>query len=188
MKLIAFNTSSGEVEIHKAGCADIKRMNKTRKGHWRSDQVEFGKTDWASKYAFAYDYWDNGILEEHEAEHGVGSFDVMAEMDFQPCTRALPDGGPEGCEYRTDNGMFCVGIANHDGDHVLRGTTPAVKPEPAPASRGKSYALRARARAALWAGIENQLNDSMYAEPELHEMMVQQAERVAFMFGMRDDK
>ena len=176
MKLIAFNTSSGEVEIHKAGCADIKRMNKTRKGHWRSDQVEFGQTDWASKYEFAYDYWNNGILEEYEAEHGEGSFDVMAEMDFQPCTRALPEHKPE------------VVIENHRTDcrdNDCHGE--CLTPEPAPVSRGKSYALRARARAALWAGIENQLNDSVYSsDPELHAMMKAQAERVAFMFGMRD--
>jgi len=168
MKLIAFNTSSGEVEIHKAGCADIKRMNKTRQGHWRSDQVEFGQTDWASKYEFAYDYWNNGILEEYEADHGEGSFDVMAEMNFQPCTRELPDGGTD------EPGSY----EEHLSD-----------PEPAPVSRGKSYALRARARAALWAGIENQLKDSVYSsDPELHAMMKAQAERVAYMFGMRDDK
>jgi len=161
MKLVAFNTSDGEVEIHKWGCADAgrERLRKGYKGTTvrRHDQVEFGQTDWPTRYAFAYDYWDNGILEEYEAEHGEGSMDVMAEMNFQPCCDALPDGGPE------------------------------TAPEPAPKmSRGKSYALRARARAALWAGIENQLNDSMYAEPELHAMMVQQSERVAVMFGMRD--
>ena len=73
MKLIAFNVSDGTVEIHKAGCADIKRNNKG--SYRRSDQVEFGKVDWPTKYAFMYDYWNNGILEEHEAEHGEGSFE-----------------------------------------------------------------------------------------------------------------
>jgi hypothetical protein len=93
MKLVAFNLSSGEVEIHKAGCADIKRN--TRKRGNRQDQVEFGTVDWPTKYDFCHEYWDNGILEENEAENGVGTFDVWQEMVFEPCCAALPEGGPE---------------------------------------------------------------------------------------------
>lgn len=175
MKLIAFNVSDGTVEIHKAGCADIKRGNKGR--FRRSDQVEFGTTDWPTQYAFAYDYWDNGILAENEAENGEGSFDVFQEMDFKPCCDALPVGGREevtveshkiGCR---DNGCHgeCLG-------------------EPEPAKRG-SNALRKEAREALWKGIENMLNDTVYkSQPELYAMMVAQSERVAYMFGMRDEK
>src|ERR1700751_3363226 len=92
MKLVAFNLSNGEVEIHKAGCADIKR-NARKRGN-RQDQVEFGKIDWATKYDFCHDYWDNGILEEHEAEWGPGTFDVTQSMVFEPCCDSLPDGGP----------------------------------------------------------------------------------------------
>lgn len=188
MKLIAFNVSDGSVEIHKAGCADIKRGDRKRgshqrSAHWRSDQVEFGKVDWPAKYDFCFDYWNNGILEEHEAENGPGSFDVWQGMEFRPCCDALPDGGP-GCSYEEGDGRVCVGIANHKGGHVLRGTVS----EPEPAKRG-SQALRKEAREALWKGMENMLNDTIYkSDPELHAMMVAQAERVAFMFGMRDEK
>jgi hypothetical protein len=62
---------------HKPGSGNAKAR--------QQDQVEFGQTDWTSQEDFGRDYWDNGILAEHEAEYGVGSFDVMAEMDFKPC-------------------------------------------------------------------------------------------------------
>jgi hypothetical protein len=165
MKLIAFNVSDGTVEIHEATCADIKRGDRKRgshqrSAHWRSDQVEFGKIDWPTKYDFCFDYWNNGILEEHEAENGPGSFDVWQGMDFKPCCNALP----------------------HD---ALVGSG---EPIPEPAKRG-SNALRKEAREALWSGIENMLNDTVYkSQPELYAMMVAQSERVAYMFGMRDEK
>ena len=97
MYLNAWNMSSGEVEIHKAGCSHHLTTGR-RSGATQNiaqDQVEFGKVDWATKYDFAHDYWDNGILEENEAENGPGSFDVFQEMDFKPCTKVLPVGGPE---------------------------------------------------------------------------------------------
>ena len=173
MKLEAFNVSDGTVEIHKAGCADIKRNNKG--SYRRSDKVEFGKVDWPTKYAFMYDYWNNGILEEYEAEHGEGSFDVAAEMDWKPCTSELPYGTRShlmneeevtveshkigcrdnnchgeclGCSYEEGDGRVCIGIANHTGDHVLRGTVAKVEP----AKRGAN-AVRKEAREVLWSGI-----------------------------------
>lgn len=94
MKLKAWNMSSGEVEIHAATCSDKPGKRAGRGGHWAQDQVEFGKTDWPTKFDFMYDYWNNGILEEHEAEYGVGSFDVAQGMDWKPCTASLPEGGP----------------------------------------------------------------------------------------------
>lgn len=93
MKLNAWNMSDGTVEIHAVGCNHRPNSRTRRTGHFQQDQVEFGKTDWASQYDFAHDYWDNGILEEHEAENGVGSFDVMQEMEFKPCV-TIPVGGP----------------------------------------------------------------------------------------------
>lgn len=161
MKLIAFNVSDGTVEIHEATCADVKRGDRKRgshqrSAHWRSDQVEFGKIDWPTKYAFMYDYWNNGILDEYEDENGPGSFDVWQEMDWKPCTSELP--------------------------------TRETETAPEPAKRG-SNALRKEAREALWSGIENMLNDTIYkSQPELYAMMVAQSERVAYMFGMRDEK
>jgi len=89
MKLIAWNMSDGMVEIHKAGC-NHRKSTRNAKGRSRQDQVEFGRTDWASQYDFAHDYWDNGILDEYEMEYGEGSFDVFQEMDFMPCTKGLP--------------------------------------------------------------------------------------------------
>lgn len=90
MHLVAWNMSDGTVAIHKAGCQH--RPGSSRRSHAsQQDQVEFGKVDWASQYEFCYDYWNNGILEEHEAENGVGSFDVFQEMDFAPCTKGLPE-------------------------------------------------------------------------------------------------
>jgi hypothetical protein len=157
MKLVAFNLSDGNVEIHRAGCADIKRTQRNRKGgHWRQDQVEFGKVDWPTKYDFAHDYWDNGILEEHEAENGVGSFDVMQEMDFAPCCDELPEGGRE--------------VA-----------------APAAPSRTAKEARRI-AREILFDGIRNRLNDSLLqGDEEVYRLMLEQAGRVAHMFGLSDD-
>lgn len=91
MKLNAWNMSSGEVEIHAVGCQHRPGSGKAR--HARQEQVEFGKTEWTSCHAFAHDYWDNGILEEHEAEYGVGTFDVFQCMDFKPCV-TLPQYDP----------------------------------------------------------------------------------------------
>src|ERR1700761_5196569 len=79
MKLLAWNMSSGMVEIHKAGCSH--NPNSGRGRYAKQEQVEFGETAWTSQEAFGRDYWNNGILEEHEAEHGEGSFDVLQEMD-----------------------------------------------------------------------------------------------------------
>jgi len=88
MKLNAWNMSDGTVQIHKVGCAH-KAGSGASAGKVQ-DKVEHGETDWSSKFEFAHDYWNNGILDEHEAEYGVGSFDVFAEMDFKPCTKSLP--------------------------------------------------------------------------------------------------
>jgi hypothetical protein len=94
MFLKAWNLSSGEVEIHAADCADTKRIRSRRKSPFPQDQVEFGKTDWSSKEAFCFDYWNNGILEEYEAEHGEYSFDIWQCMEFKPCTDSLQDNEP----------------------------------------------------------------------------------------------
>ena len=121
--------------------------------------------DWPTKYAFMYDYWNNGILEEHEAEHGEGSFDVAAEMDWKPCTSELP--------YGTRS-------------HLMNEEEAETEPEPV--KRGAN-AIRKEAREVLWSGIQGMLNDTVYkSQPELYAMMVAQSERVAFMFGMRDEK
>jgi hypothetical protein len=171
MKLIAFNVSDGTVEIHKAGCADIKRGDRKRgshqrSAHWRSDQVEFGKIDWPTKYDFCHDYWDNGILSEHEAENGKGSFDVWQGMDFKPCCNALP----------------------HD---ILVGSG---EPIPEPAKPKTKIQVRREVREVLYnsmmkdlegmkADVKNGYQPQMYAD-----LMTEQIERVAFMFGMRDEK
>jgi len=94
MYLKAWNLSSGEVEIHAADCADTQRIKSRRKSPFPQDQVEFGKTDWSSKEAFCFDYWNNGILEEYEAEHGELSFDIWQCMDFKPCCDPLQDNEP----------------------------------------------------------------------------------------------
>jgi hypothetical protein len=68
------------------------------------------------------------------------------------------------------------------------------KPSPKPVRTGKvtnpkgavKVNARARARAALWAGIQNQLDDSLLkADAEMYALMVEQSERVAKMFGLR---
>ena len=60
--------------------------------------------------------------------------------------------------------------------------------EPEPVKRGAN-AIRKEAREVLWSGIQGMLNDTVYkSQPELYAMMVAQSERVAFMFGMRDEK
>lgn len=93
MKLNAWNMSNGEVEIHAVGCSHKPGSGRSKSQF--QDQVEFGQIDYPTKFDFAHDYWDNGILEESEAENGVGSFDVFAEMDFKPCTKSLPTGGSD---------------------------------------------------------------------------------------------
>jgi hypothetical protein len=82
-KLNAWNMSDGSVQVHAVGCSHKPGSGKSKAQH--QEQVEFGQIAWLSQHAFAHDYWDNGILDEHEAEHGAGSFDVFVEMDFKPC-------------------------------------------------------------------------------------------------------
>jgi len=99
MKLNAWNMTDGTVAIHEATCKHRKPAKSGGKGPWQQDQVEFGRdpdaTDWTSKEAFAFDYWNNGILEEYEGEHGEGSFEVFQGMDFKPCCDELPTNEPE---------------------------------------------------------------------------------------------
>jgi hypothetical protein len=168
MKLIAFNVSDGTVEIHKAGCADIKRNDRRRgshqrSAHWRSDQVEFGKIDWPTQYAFAHDYWDNGILAENEAENGVGSFDVFQEMDFKPCCNALPVGGP--------------------AETTPEPAKPKTKLQVRKEVREVLYNSMMKDLEGMKADVKNGYQPQMYAD-----LMTEQIERVAFMFGMRDEK
>lgn len=93
MYLKAWNMSDGNVHIHEARC---KHRRPTRTGNppFMQEQVEFGKTDWPSKEAFCFDYWNNGILEEYEHEHGEGSFDIWQCMEWKPCTDSLQDNEP----------------------------------------------------------------------------------------------
>jgi hypothetical protein len=163
MKLEAFNKSDGTVEIHKAGCADVKRNNKRRGGHFRQDQVEFGNIDYPTKYAFAYDYWNNGILEEHEAE--FGPMDVMVEMDFQPCTADLREGSR----------------AEHLGE--AEPAKPKTKLEVRREVREVLYNSMMKDLEGMKADVENGYQPQMYAD-----LMAEQIERVAYMFGMRDEK
>lgn len=163
MKLIAFNVSDGTVEIHEATCADVKRGDRKRgshqrSAHWRSDQVEFGKIDWPTKYDFCHDYWDNGILSEHEAENGEGSFDVWQGMDFKPCCNALPEGGKE--------------VAK-----------PKTKLQVRKEVREVLYNSMMKDLEGMKADVGNGYQPQMYAD-----LMAEQIERVAFMFGMRDEK
>jgi len=152
MKLNAWNMSDGTVEIHRHGCQH-KPGRKGTKSPFYQDQVEFHETDWATKYDFCHDYWDNGILDEYESEYGH-PMDVFVEMNFKPCTKDLPEGGPE---------------------------------VPATTTKTGSQAVRAAARLHLWSYMEQALNDSlMTADPDVKAMMVEQSERVAKMFGMRD--
>jgi hypothetical protein len=157
--------SDGSVEIHKVGCSH--RPGSGRNAHYRQDQVEFGQTDWDSKFAFAYDYWNNGILDEYEAENGVGSFDVFQEMNFKPCV-SLPTYTK--AEGKSDK---FTAQAAHDA-------TP-VKPVK---NATRSAALRMIARQALVQAMDELLADSVYAsQPELWDMMKVQRDRAARTLG-----
>jgi hypothetical protein len=87
MYLLAWNVNS-DIVIHRKGCTHRKP-----KGPY--DQVEFGEQDYLSKEAFAYDYWNNGILAEYESEHGKGTFDIWQGMDFKNCTDDLQENEPK---------------------------------------------------------------------------------------------
>ena len=93
MFLKAWNMSDGTVHIHEARCGH-RRPQKTGRPPWQQEQVEFGKVDWTSKEAFCFDYWNNGILEEYEREHGELSFDIWQGMEWKPCTDDLQDNEP----------------------------------------------------------------------------------------------
>jgi hypothetical protein len=164
MRLNAWNMSDGTVQVHKAGCNH--KPGSGRNAHYQQDQVEFSQIDWPTKYAFAHDYWDNGILEESEHELGIGSFDVFAEMDFKPCTKSLP-----------------VGSAP-----VAEAEVPATKT----AKKSGSNAVRAEVREVLFNSITTAIAgmradvENGYQPQEKLDMMIAQSERVAFMFGMRN--
>jgi hypothetical protein len=89
MFLKAWNMSDGTVVIHEATCKH-RKPSRTGRPPQMQDQVDDGSQEWLSKEAYGFDYWNNGILEEYEAEHGKGSFDVFQSMDFKPCCDELP--------------------------------------------------------------------------------------------------
>jgi len=93
MYLKAWNMSDGTVHIHEARCQH-RRPQKTGRPPFAQEQVEHGKVDWSSKEAFCFDYWNNGILQEYEAEHGENSFDIWQGMEWKPCTDSLQDNEP----------------------------------------------------------------------------------------------
>jgi hypothetical protein len=86
MRLFAWNISDGTVHIHEYRCGHRKPQNQ--------EKIEFGRVDWGSKEAFCFDYWNNGILEEYEREHGEFSFDIWQGMEWKPCTDSLQDNEP----------------------------------------------------------------------------------------------
>jgi hypothetical protein len=97
MFLLGWNMSDGNVVIHRKGCTHRKPSptRQTGKPPFAQDQIEFGEQEYLSKEAFAYDYWNNGILQEYEAEHGEGTFDVFQGMNFQNCCDDLQLNEPE---------------------------------------------------------------------------------------------
>lgn len=156
-RLNAWNMSDGSVEIHAVGCSHKPGSGRNAKARFQ-DQVEFGKTEWTSQFAFAHDYWDNGILEEHEAENGVGSFDVFVEMEFKPCVK-LPR------------------------NPVVDGNDKPAKAKTATRSTSDgSVALRAKARRCLYNSMIANVDKTK--DTDLRDMMLAQAARVAHMFDM----
>jgi hypothetical protein len=95
MYLLGWNMSDGNVVIHRKGCSHRKPNRSGTKGPIAQDQIEMGEQDWLSKEAFCYDYWNNGILGEYEAENGEGSFDVFQSMEFKNCCDELPLNEPK---------------------------------------------------------------------------------------------
>jgi hypothetical protein len=93
MFLKAWNMSDGTVTIHEAHCKHRKPSAKTKPA--AQEMVDDGTQEWMSKEAYCFDYWNNGILEEYEAEHGKGSYDVFQGMDFKPCCDELPEHEPK---------------------------------------------------------------------------------------------
>jgi hypothetical protein len=128
--------SDGTVAIHKLGCQH--RAGSRPGGPFRQDQVEFGKTDWTSAHAFAYDYWNNGILDEYEDEHGKGSFDVFVEMDFAPCTKTLPRNDKENEVSETKKAPRGKAAG---GDNKVLGSAPGEVPAPTAHLANKGHAL-----------------------------------------------
>jgi hypothetical protein len=89
--------SDGTVVIHRKGCSHRKpnKNRQTGKPPFAQDQIEFGNDEFLSKEAFCFDYWNNGILQEYEAEHGEGTFDVFQSMNFSNCCDDLPLNEPK---------------------------------------------------------------------------------------------
>lgn len=164
--LNAWNMSDGTVQIHAAGCSH--HPNSGRKNARQQDQVEFGSIAYPSQFQFAYSYWNNGILEEHEAEYGKGSFDVFQEMDFKPCV-TIP-------VWTDEDKAF----------EVARNGTPAKVN--ARSTTQSANAKRALARKMLLDAIDSKINDvfpsdSWREDAELVEMMKAQRDRVAKLFS-----
>jgi hypothetical protein len=171
MRLNAWNMSSGTVEIHAAGCSHNPESGRSK--YAKQSQVEFGKADWTSKYAFAHDYWNNGILDEYEAENGEGTFDVMQEMDFKPCTKALPDTEDTKPAKRTRKA-------------ATKKTAEPAKPVKVRSTGSDAVAKRQAAREILYNAILAELEPSASSnqDPEIQALMKAQAARVAHMFGL----
>jgi hypothetical protein len=119
MRLFAWNMTDGTVHIHEARCGH-RRPQKTGRPPLQQEQVEFGKVDWGSKESFCFDYWNNGILEEYEREHGEFSFDIWQNMEWKPCTDSLQDNEPlevepEPAKPRTKTKSTTPRVSGHRG-------------------------------------------------------------------------
>jgi hypothetical protein len=92
MKVTILNTRNGDPDVHKTGCADIKRGLKT--GKYYADEAQDANV--ASILEATVAYWDNGILDEQYGYEGAPYATKLdaanghtAYMNFLPCTAGL---------------------------------------------------------------------------------------------------
>jgi hypothetical protein len=77
---------SGQVHVHKAGCADLRKPMY----HRGDPPVEDAGSDWATKTDFGLDFWSD-INAEQPDENGPYTY-VLDELKFFPCTSSWPKG------------------------------------------------------------------------------------------------
>jgi len=120
---------NGVEEIHRPGCADLKK--RTRRAYSDREDWTIEIDTLADLYA---DYWDC-IADEAVAGGQYATIEECywawrSEFQVMPCAgniEEMPEPGTEQpCPFQPGDGRQCIGVLNHDGDHVLRGTVPAV--------------------------------------------------------------
>jgi hypothetical protein len=135
MTKIVVAKRGGVEEIHKPGCADLKKQ---KRGSWGSSD----RDDWSLEVETLRDlyesYWE--CIDDENVYDGSPYPTVehvwwawRSEFKLMPCAGNIPEMQEPGteelpCPHEAKDGRICIGVKEHAGRHILR-AKPAPEPD-----------------------------------------------------------